>query len=143
MLSSAHVAFHSTDFILVRLLCIAGDFLPLLQSLLKRKRGSHGHGGRIDLGDLAFGRHDGAAVLGAIGRSYGQARAVARASHSRYRRGLLCRRGRERLLGHRRWLLVNPKQPGQSFGIIVVRGFLRPHHWRDKLLVAFPEPGHE
>src|SRR5689334_8033351 len=99
MLSSGHVAFYSTDAILVRLLWFARDFFSVLQSLLEGKRWPYRHRGRVDLGDLAAGWHGRAAILGATGRPYGQARPIARASDPRDSGRLLWRLDRERLLG--------------------------------------------
>src|SRR6476659_8955976 len=99
MLSSGHVAFYSTDAILVRLLRFARDFFSVLQSLLEGKRWPYRHRGRVDLSDLAAGGHGRAAVLGATGRPYGQARPIARASDPRDSGRLLWRLDSERLLG--------------------------------------------
>src|SRR5689334_10217728 len=99
MLSSGHVAFYSTDTILVRLLRFARDLFPVLQSLLERERWPYRHRGRVDPGDLAAGRHGRPAILGATGRPYGQARPIVGASDPRDRGRLLWRLDRERLLG--------------------------------------------
>src|SRR5580765_2827531 len=82
MLSSRHVSFDPADFVLVRLFRFPRHLLSLLQSLSARKRRLDRHRSRFGAGDLAFDRHDGAAVLGPSGRPHRRAHALAGVSHA-------------------------------------------------------------